>query len=596
MDQPGPGLSQSKTTSSSKDDDGGDADPQSGAGVAAAPIALSTAGEKPKPALPAFKRMISIEDQDSSGNLSHTKMLIVFGSLSLTIFLSFADQVSVATATPIIAADLDAGESISWVGTSYLIANTAAQLLYGRFSDIFGRKSCLLFAFALFCFGDLLCGFSKTPAQLYVFRAFAGIGGGGLTNMSMIVVSDVTTLETRGKWQGILSVGVALGGAVGPFIGALLSERVSWRWCFWVMVPPGAAAALGIYLFLPLRGVKSNAKEKLKKIDYYGAILSLAATIFILIPLSSGGTIFAWDSAIVIALLVLGAVLVAAFVLVEWKVAPLPVMPLRLWTYRTTAIAIGTTFLWGMVHFTNTFMLPLYLQALRGMTPVQSAAYLLALLLIATFSSLGAGLLTTRTKTVLPQIRTGFAIWLIGTGLETTFNRTIPTARIIGYLLIQGFGVGLVLQTTLVAAQAGAPAADRAVVTGLRNCLRSMGGAFGLAMSNTILNNVVAARIPSSVPPAVREKVIRQISPTLPAGLDAASIEGIHAAYEAALRYIFVSITPIIGVCFLLSLCMVENPLSRTPKEAAKQQVESEPVSASSTIESEPPKKEGVSA
>lgn len=113
----------------------------------------------------------------------------------------------------------------------------------------------------------------------------------------------------------------------GPFIGALLSERVSWRWCFWVMVPPGAAAALGIYLFLPLRGVKSNAKEKLKKIDYYGAILSLAATIFILIPLSSGGTIFAWNSAIVITLLVLGAVLVAAFLLVEWKVAPLPVMP-----------------------------------------------------------------------------------------------------------------------------------------------------------------------------------------------------------------------------------------------------------------------------
>ena len=101
-----------------------------------------------------------------------------------------------------------------------------------------------------------------------------------------------------------------------------------------------------------------------------------------------------------------------------------------------------------MVHFTNTFMLPLYLQALRGMTPVKSAAYLLALLLIATFSSLGAGLLTTRTKTVLPQIRIGFAFWLIGTGLETTFNRTIPTARIVGYLLVQGFGVGLVLQTS----------------------------------------------------------------------------------------------------------------------------------------------------
>ncbi|KAK9899515.1 MFS general substrate transporter [Cystobasidium minutum MCA 4210] len=497
------------------------------------------------------KRIISFDDQTS--RLSRSKLVVVFLGLSFTIFLSLADQVTVATAAPVIGKALEAGESIAWVGTSYLIANTSSQLIYGRFSDIFGRKLCLLVAITLLVIGNLICGFSNTPAMLYVFRSIAGIGGGGMTNLSMVIVSDVVSLEERGKWQGILSAGAAAGSAAGPFIGAALSEQVSWRWTFWIMCPCGVVCAAVIFFCLPLTPVTGSARQKLKKLDYYGAILSLAANVFILIPISSGGTTFAWSSPTVIVLLIIGVFTAAAFIIVEWKVAPLPVMPLRLWTYRTTAITLGTTFFIGMIYFSNLFFLPIYFQVLLGMSPIKSASFLLSLLVVQVCSSLLAGIITPYTKKVLPQVRVGFFIWTIGAGLQTTFNRQTKHANLVGLLILQGFGVGCTLQTTLVAAQAGAPNKDRACVTGTRNCLRFMGGAFGLAICNAILNNVIKARLPSSIPDDVKRVITRQISPELPSSLGPEVVEAIYSAYEDALHYIFIFFVPVVGVAFVSS-------------------------------------------
>lgn len=147
-----------------------------------------------------------------------------------------------------------------------------------------------------------------------------------MLNLSMVIVSDVVSLRERGKWQGILSAGAATGSAAGPFIGALLAENVGWKWVFWIMAPCAVACAI-LVAFIPLKPVHGSAKDKLKKIDYYGAFLSLAATIFVLIPISAGGTTYAWNSPTVVAMLVVGGVLWVSFILVEWKVARLPVFP-----------------------------------------------------------------------------------------------------------------------------------------------------------------------------------------------------------------------------------------------------------------------------
>jgi hypothetical protein len=189
-----------------------------------------------------------------------------------------------------------------------------------------------------------------------------------------------------------------------------------------------------------------------------------------------------------------------------------------------------------------------YFQVLRGMSPIKSASFLLSLLVVQVCSSLLAGIMTPYTKKVLPQVRTGFFIWTIGAGLQTTFNRTTSYARIVGFLVLQGFGVGLTLQTTLVAAQAGAPNKDRACVTGTRNCLRFMGGAFGLAICNAILNNVVRARLPPGIPDDIRTIITHQISLEAITGLDTATQDAIFDAYQAALRYIFIFFVPVAGI------------------------------------------------
>ena len=326
------------------------------------------------------------------------------------------------------------------------------------------------------------------------------------------------------------------------------------------MCPCGVVCAVVIFFCLPLTPVTGSARQKLKKVDYYGAVLSLAANIFILIPISSGGTTYTWSSPTVIVLLTIGIITAIAFIIVEWKVAPLPVMPLRLWTYRTTAITLGTTFFIGMIYFSNLFFLPIYFQVLRGMSPIKSASFLLSLLLVQVCSSLLAGVITPYTKKVLPQVRVGFFIWTIGAGLQSTFNRTTSYAKVVGFLIFQGFGVGCTLQTTLVAAQAGAPNKDRACVTGTRNCLRFMGGAFGLAICNAILNNVVKANLPPGIPEDVRHVIIHQISPNLPSDLDPAVVDAIFDVYQDALHYIFIFFIPVAGAAFVSTVLKSSLP------------------------------------
>ncbi|KAI5825536.1 MFS general substrate transporter [Schizophyllum commune Tattone D] len=499
-----------------------------------------------------LSREPSIEDQAT--RLSFKKLLIIFLGLGSAIFLSFLDTTSVTTALPKIATDIHAGQSITWVGTSYLVATTSFQIIYGRLSDIFGRKALLMSALFIFAVGDLLCGFAKTPVQLYVFRAIAGIGGGGIGTLSMIVMSDVTSLRERGKWQGYIAGSVALGSAVGPFVGAALAQQASWRYVFWLPVPCTVISAIIIYLYIPLKAVSGNYHEKLWKIDYLGSFLSLAGNIFLLVPISAGGSTFPWNSGVVIGLLCAGGVVWGLFALVEWKFCRLPVMPLRLFTYRTTCLVFCMNLFYGMVYYGNIYFLPIYYQKFRGFSELKSAALLLPLLLIQSVSGVLNGQVTMYTGGVKPQILVGFSLWLIGSGLQSTFKRATSIGKIVGILLVQGIGTGGILQTTLVAAQAAAPGKDRAVVTGTRNFFRTMGGAFGVAISNAILNNIISDELPAALPSDIRDSLLAGGSIDLPSSLPSDVAEGVYAAFEHGLHMVYVYYIPLIAVCLIMSL------------------------------------------
>lgn len=265
--------------------------------------------------------------QDQSNLLPRKQLILCLSIVSLAQLISFIDQNGISTALPTIAADLDARNTISWAGTASLLANTTFQMLYGRLSDIFGRKTIFISAILLLAIADLVCGLSRNATMFYVFRGVAGIGSGGITNLAMIITSDVVTLEQRGKYQGIIGSMIGLGSVTGPFLAAAFVLRSTWRGLFWLLAPLGLLNALVAFWFLPSKNPTTTFKDGMKKVDYLGVLTSSVGTIFLLIPISGGGAYFAWSSPLVISMLAIGTSSLILFVVVEWKFAKIPMMP-----------------------------------------------------------------------------------------------------------------------------------------------------------------------------------------------------------------------------------------------------------------------------
>lgn len=301
-----------------------------------------------------------LQIQDQSSRMPLRKILIVYLGIGLALMVAFMDQTAVSTATPVIADDLNASKTISWVGTAFFVGNCAFQLVYARLSDIFGRKVTLQAAIFLLALGDLLCSFSQTPIQLYAFRAISGIGGGGVTNIAMVIVSlsfsllntdhflelicnqvsDIVPLKERGKYQGFVSAACSIGNAIGPFVGGGFTSAGQWRWLFRVVAILGLAVSVVIHFIVPLKPVQGSVTAKLKMIDYTGVLVSSTATIFLLVPISGGGSTFPWSSAQMIVLLSMGVVCVIAFVLVEARFAKLPILPCKTLSVETQIVLL----------------------------------------------------------------------------------------------------------------------------------------------------------------------------------------------------------------------------------------------------------------
>ncbi|RMJ23106.1 Sugar and other transporter [Aspergillus sp. HF37] len=264
---------------------------------------------------------------DQTNILPRGQLLVVFAGLAVSLLITFVDQNGISVMLPTIARELHAENTISWAGTSSLIANTMFTVLYGRLSDIFGRKIVYLLALALLCIADLLCGLSQSPAMLYVFRGLSGVAGGGVTSLTMIVVSDVVTLEERGKYQGILGAALGMGNVIGPFIAAGFIMHTTWRGFFWLISPLAACSIVVGYFLIPSNVRKDGFKKNVERIDFYGIIASSIGIIFLLIPVSGGGSYFEWVSPMVISMFVIGGCSLIAFLFIEWKVATLPMLP-----------------------------------------------------------------------------------------------------------------------------------------------------------------------------------------------------------------------------------------------------------------------------
>ncbi|KAJ5263327.1 Major facilitator superfamily domain general substrate transporter [Penicillium angulare] len=469
---------------------------------------------------------------------------------------------STTTALPTISKALSAGTTITWAGTAFLLGQTVFQPLYGRMSDILGRKPVLLVSVGCIFIGDLLSGWAQNALWLYITRAVSGIGAGGISSLVAIIVSDLVSLKDRGKYQGMVSIAIGLGALVGPFItGSLVQGNEDrWRWVFWVPSILAFVCAIVLVFLLPLKPVVGSWREKASKIDWYGVLASVTGIVLLLIPINSGGSIWSWHSALVIALLTLGSVSLVIFIFNEGLLAKIPLMPLRLFKQRSLTIMLVSGALHDYVWQATQYFMPLYFQEIRGFSALESATLILPYVLSQSIAGAISGPLMSQFSRYAPVLRTGFLLWTIGTGLHLLFSRHTHVAIYVVVLAIEGAGVGFVHQPGLVAVQALSKTQDRAVATSTRNLLRSLGSVFGVAISTAVQNAAIKLSLRDAIPSDLLSEVLEGSWSSGDASTEKYRSRILDAKMQG-FRVVFIILVPIMCLCSIGNFFVADTAL-----------------------------------
>jgi EmrB/QacA subfamily drug resistance transporter len=388
---------------------------------------------------------------------SKLKIALIMLSLGIAVLLVALDITIVTTALPTIAEQFHSASGYTWVGSAYLIANSAATPIWGKVSDIFGRKPILLVTNAIFFVGSLLAAVSVNMNMLIAARVIQGIGGGGLIVLVNICISDLFAMRERGAYFGIIGGVWALASSLGPIVGGVLTQKVSWRWCFYINLPFDGLAFFIILFALDLHTPKTPLWEGLKAVDWLGSLTMVGGTVMVLLGLEFGGVTYPWKSATVICLIVFGVVTIGLFFLVEHRLAPYPLMPLGLFSKRSNLAALGTCFFHAFVFISGSYFLPLYFQAVLGATPILSGVYLLPTALSLSFLSAFTGIFIRKTGQYLPGIWFGMVFMVAGFGTFIDLGVHSSWAKIIIFQIIAGIGVGPNFQSPLIALQSLVP-------------------------------------------------------------------------------------------------------------------------------------------
>lgn len=338
---------------------------------------------------------------------SRTNIALIMSAIGLAVFLSALDITIVTTALETISSDLHSSAGFTWIGSSYLLATTASTPIWGKVSDIFGRKPILLVANFVFFTGSLIAGLSINIGMLLTGRAVQGVGSGGLLVLANICVGDLFSPRRRGAYYSIIGAVWAVANSVGPLLGGVFTTKASWRWCFFINLPLDGIAFIIILMFLDLKTPRTPLFEGLAAIDWLGAFFIVSGTFLFLFGLQSGGTSFPWHSALVICLLVFGLVAAVLFVLVETRFAKHPIIPMRIFKQTSNWASLAVCFFHAFTFIAANYYLPLYFQAVLGMTPLQSGVHILAAAIPTAIGSVATGLFIRKTGLYIPPILFG---------------------------------------------------------------------------------------------------------------------------------------------------------------------------------------------
>ncbi|MBT2530120.1 DHA2 family efflux MFS transporter permease subunit [Streptomyces sp. ISL-99] len=512
---------------------------------------------------------------------SRRTILVAIGALLLGMLLAALDQTIVSTALPTIVSELGGMEHLSWVVTAYMLAATAATPLWGKLGDQYGRKKLFQAAIVIFLIGSALCGVAQDMSQLIGFRAVQGLGGGGLMVLSMAIVGDLVPPRERGRYQGLFGAVFGATSVLGPLLGGLFTEHLSWRWVFYINLPVGVVALLVIaaVLHIPVRPSRHT-------IDYLGTALIASVAVCLVLVASLGGTTWAWGSAQIIGLAVLGAVLLVWFVRVERKAAE-PVLPLKLFKLRTFTLVAVISFVVGFAMFGAMTYLPTFIQVVQDVSPTMSGVHMLPMVLGMLLTSTASGQIVSRTGRwkVFPIAGTG--ITALGLLLLHQLTETTGAWEMSAFFFVFGAGLGLVMQVLVLVAQNAVRYEDLGVATSGATFFRSIGASFGVAVFGTIfanrlidkLDNALAGqRLPPGIGPEQVAADPRDIA-LLPPGLRPSVLH----AYSTSITDVFLYASPVVLIAFVIAWFLREDKLRRSVTAPdAGQTLASNPVERSS--------------
>lgn len=424
---------------------------------------------------------------------SGLKLTIIMLALELAVLCVALDNTIVATAIPKITQLFHALDDVGWYGSAYLLTLCAFQLFFGRLYQRFSVKWVFLFCLFVFELGSLICGVAPTSEALIVGRAVAGVGAAGIFSGALIIIAFSTPLEKRAMFTALVSAVFGIASVVGPLLGGVFTDKVSWRWCFYINLPLGGVTAVALVFFLdspPSTQARPKVPETLRqKIMHYdpiGNIIFLPCIVCILLALQWGGTTYPWSDGRIIALLVMFSLLLIAFIGIQFWMGEDATVPVRIARQRSVGSAAIFTFCVGAAFFTLVYYLPIWFQAIRGASATDSGIDTLPMMISTTVGNIIGGAFVSITGYYTPMIYALPPVASIGAGLMTTWTVDVSTGKWIGYQILVGLGIGLGMQQGMVAAQASLPLADTAIGTALQVFAQMFGGSLFVSVAQNI--------------------------------------------------------------------------------------------------------------